>query len=146
MGEQLRGAMAELITMLTKGAEGLYAFGQEQVPEVLSQLILWKTAQYGLLTVVLMATVLSYLWFIRRMCGEKPPQQSRDGDNRHPWIPDFWRDSDRDIHFHWVTLGVLGGLGATVCLLASVANLLNILKITLAPKVWLLEYAAQLVK
>lgn len=130
MEPQLQSALAELIQLVTAGAEGAYAFGQEQIPELLSQLIIWKTCYYAFAALLCFA-VAAYAFHWGRKISTSP----EDSDYRE-------------------TCGILTDLWGIVMLVAflmfgvfaifGTLNLFDLLQITLAPKVWLIEYAADL--
>ena len=131
MDEQLRYAMAELINLLTKGAEGLYAFGQEQVPEVLTQLLMWKGVSSGLLCLLFFSLFCSSLYLIWRVKNSKPES--------------MWRGRHGDLYEGSIAVFVCAPIAAAVFFGVTLANH-DWLQILIAPKLYLLEYAAQLVK
>lgn len=130
MEQQMQQALVELINLITSGAEGLYAFGQEQIPELLTQLIIWKTCSYVFAALLCFAVAaFSFRW------GWKISTSPEDSDYRETcgMLTDLWGI---------VMVGTFLVFG--VFTLFGILNLSDLLQITLAPKVWLLEYAADL--
>lgn len=130
MEQQLQSALAELIQLVTAGAEGAYAFGQEQIPELLTQLIVWKTCSYVFAALLCFAIATFCFWW-----GWKISTSPEDSDYREAcgMLTDPWGI---------VMVGAFIVFG--VFTLFGILNLSDLLQITLAPKVWLLEYAADL--
>ncbi len=98
-------------------------FVLEQAPDVIRQLILYKTAVLSLSTVGAIAAVIAAVIYVRRL----------------------WRawKGDEDMEFLAALVTVFGvGLPGLWLALSTV----SLLKILIAPKVWLLEYAAELIK
>jgi hypothetical protein len=133
MNEQLQQALAGLIAMVVAGAEALYEFGAEQVPLVLQQLLLWHAIQSLIYFCIgmLMTLVCGYL-------AVAPHLYAASGCTRHKL--GRWWSSDADVPVVVITmLGLLFGPVITM-------NNLAWLKIWLAPNLYLLEYAAKLIK
>lgn len=127
MEEQAQQALAQLLERAVSGIDATVAFSQAQIPDVVQQLLLWHTvssALWSLLAVaLLLPPVFGYWWLIRVY---------RRGDL-----------SADDTTF----IAGFGGL-ITVFILATSLMIVDLswLKIMLAPKLYLLEYAAELVK
>lgn len=130
MEQQMQQALVELINLITSGAEGLYAFGQEQIPELLTQLIIWKTVLYGAEATIFLSVALAAIWW---MCSVKnsPPESG-------------YRDYSGGIGEGYLMLVFLMVVVTIFMAVLTLMSLSNLLQITLAPKVWLIEYAADL--
>jgi len=117
MNEQLETALAELIQKTLSGVDSVVGFGQEQLPEVVRQLILyniWASAVW----LAVCATITAAIARLFIHC---------------------WRECEPDGGFACI-LAIIPAFGFTV------GHAIGLAKITLAPKVWLLEYAAGLAK
>jgi hypothetical protein len=133
MNEQLQQALASLIAMVVTGAEALYEFGAEQVPLVLQQLLLWHAVQSLIYFCIgmLMTLVCGYL-------AVAPYLYAASGRTRHKL--GRWWGSDAELPVSVIMVPCLAaGLVITM-------NSLAWLKIWLAPNLYLLEYAAKLIK
>lgn len=118
--EILNLALRKAIDVASKTGE----FVVEQTPDVVQQLIVFNTAAYATKLAIGVTITGALGWLIKKII-------------KH--IDDFEE-------FGIVTT-FASGVGIVLMLMFSVIpNLFNLMKITLAPKVWLLEYAASLIK
>ena len=117
MNEKLQEALAELINLTIQGKD----FVLEQAPDVITQLLAWE------LTINLIGFCFGVLLLV--------------------WIPISWRMSRNgkyrvdDVPVLGIISSVLGG----VLGIAFVSETLVWIKILIAPKIFLLEYAAELI-
>ena len=122
MDNNLQTALAELITKANQGVDTATGFLVSEVPEVIHQLLLWKA-------------VMSAISFTITMIGIGV-------------IAYYWKHVFRYFADEEMAPAIL----MTVCMVVAVSLIASItlsfdwLQIWLAPKVWLLEYASQLVK
>ncbi len=121
MSEELQKALAQMILKLTEGFETGAAFVGEQMPEVLEQLLRYKFVTSLGLALVLTAFVVVYVWKV---------------------LPRFWAAGVKDdcqpvVVFVTALIFAVYGGALTAC---------TFLQIWLAPKVYLIEYAASLAK
>lgn len=121
--EILNGALRKAIEVASKTGE----FVVQQAPDVVQQLIVWKTAAYALELVISVVFTAWMVWIIRKL------HKSVDYDSYEapPYI---------------IGMVFAALFGACSTLFCSLPSAFALLKITLAPKVWLLEYAAALIK
>jgi hypothetical protein len=124
MNEELQQALAELINKSVSAGESAIAFTQEQLPEVIQQLLTWKLVES------LIWFALSALFFL---AGNTLTAVT---------ILRSMKDPDSDSDF------VLFMLFVALCGNAAIVIGTNVtwLQIWLAPKVYLIEYAASLAK
>ena len=128
MNEQLQQAIQKLIDKGLSGIDSSVDFLQQEIPDFVMQLILWHGV-YNFLMMLLGILLLGTWIFVERTLYKKLSDMELDS---HDWI-------------------VLYGIGGTIArifpltLIAASCNL-EWLKIWLAPKVWLVEYAASIVK
>jgi hypothetical protein len=126
MNEELQKKLVEIINGAQKVGKEAFIFTKEQVPDVIQQLLMWKFAQS--LTVIIFSLIVFefgrrvFFWASRAITKEKY--------------------GGEEYHF-------LGGFFAVVVMGASIVVIFsstqNALQIWIAPKVYLLEYAAQLI-
>lgn len=96
-----------------------------QIPDVVNQLLLWKFWQNAILAIVFAVLIVSYATISYRIRN----------------IKDYWDDTPEWVWIFWVVGGVISSamwVGVVECAFEA-------LQIAIAPKVWLLEYAAHLV-
>lgn len=122
MDKELQQALAAMLNKTVSGIEAGAQFLQEQLPEVIQQLLLWKAVESGVVfSAFLIATFLSayctrrfWLWV------------SEDDSGGEPFV--------------------LVPITLTGLLLLGACKSLEWLQILIAPKVYLIEYAASLTK
>ena len=124
MNEQLQNALAEIITSALENAEAAKGFVLAELPDVVQQVLAWHFA-VSLIWFVLGAVTLAFLAWA--------------------WISPrgaYRRCVGDEFGEIFVVAGTLAGL------MVGLLGVLNItwLQIWLAPKVYLIEYAASLVK
>jgi hypothetical protein len=124
MNEQLQQAVAELIAKSISTAEKAGQFIMSEMPDVIEQVMVWSV-------------VWSLIWFF---CGVFIVILTVYGNYRlYVWANSDRGDTDDMVFMLLTILPVIAGIG--LC-----ANNFDWLKIWIAPKMWLIEYAAKLVK
>lgn len=101
-------------------------FASSQIPDVIHQLLLWKTAEavvYAVVSAVILWKILSVRKAVHEVANE---------DNAPEWLAVYYLFG----------VVIVGGISALV----FIANVLEVLKIWIAPKLYLIEYVANLVK
>lgn len=122
MNDDLQKALAEILNKTTQGVEAGVGFLQRELPDVIQQLLIWHGVRSGVIFGVLVLGLIISIWLL-----VKGVMWSNDND---------WDAGP---------LGVLPLIPAGMCLAGALANL-EWLQILLAPKIFLIEYAASLVK
>ncbi|NDJ59432.1 hypothetical protein GWD52_21095 [Enterobacteriaceae bacterium 4M9] len=126
MSEQTDKVLAELIQKASDGIDAAVSFSQAQLPDVVYQLLLWNA------TASLMMQVFCVVFFITYAVGLR-------------WaIPEASNSSSRYemAAFFFV---LIGAVSSPSLLFVFIFNF-DWLKIWLAPKLYLIEYAAQFLK
>lgn len=151
MNEQLMQALSQLMATISTGLTQGVAFAQDQLPDVIIQLLWWEGVKSFIFfsITLLVAFILYHLGFVAtkaRIVEEEAKSKARIAD----WLAtksNYNRPSEYDI---WDDPGcMVPRIICTVLLCTCVPFLLGSLdwlKILIAPKVWLIEYAATLVK
>ena len=144
---EIKVVLAQMITSIMSGAGTAVDFAVQQAPDVIKQLIvfnlvyLWALVLFG---VGCLYSVIVYWRWARvdsqreHLCAVEMTYERNAGKVSRAF-------SDTDVYYVIGTLYtvIVGGmLGLTMFL----GNIGEALKITLAPKVWLIEYAVQLMK
>ncbi len=137
-------AVALMIERAVNGVDAAVAFGAAQLPDIIRQLLVWKTTQYIFL-VLLFAVALAVCVAVavrtarryRAMCttvlSECSGEQSTyDRQRLVEKLPDPSR------------LLLVLTIGAIVSGVIMAVRICYLLQILIAPKVWLLEYARDL--
>ena len=127
MNEQLQGALAQLIEKTLGGIDAASGFLVAEMPNVIYQLLLWYGVKSLIMTGIALLSIPVYLWIEKKtfnMSMETGEQEV--------------------IVCGWGLAGMLARIPYFIAIYKC-ANL-DWLQIWIAPKIWLLEYAANLAK
>lgn len=131
--EELNTALARLIEQATTGIDASVGFLQAQLPDVVVQLLMWHGVKSGLLFaigwVALFFLIRTDVRLGKRCWNSVKGKPTYDQD-------DFW--------FGYCLAGTVARVAYIPFLIVAID--LTWLQIWIAPKVWLLEYAANLVR
>lgn len=114
--------LEKTIGAVEKGADWLAG----EVPEVVQQLLAWHFWQSAILSVIFIIPIIMFLRILPKS---------------HTW-KDRYDDYSTGAVLFWFVGGLISLVGTTL----SILNMLIALKIIIAPKLYLLEYAASLIK
>ncbi|MBO5392241.1 MAG: hypothetical protein J6A65_10660 [Pseudomonas sp.] len=131
MNEQLQQALASILGKTMQGVEAGVSFLSTEIPDVIHQLLVLKMAQSVVGAVLLVATISAYLWSLK--------------------FATKWFKAERDKSYGSAEAPViiwtaLGALFFFIPLFELYKRISDILQIWLAPKIYLIEYAASLAK
>lgn len=131
MNENLQTAVAQIIERSLAAVDTAASFLAAEIPDVVQQLLMWhmvKSGVYMALGLALLAAIpLYWKW----------------------WYRNAERNNDGELLDGGATfIGGVAGVVGSAALLPSGLILINLtwLQIWIAPKVWLIEYAAKLAK
>ena len=113
-------AVVLIINKAVSGIDTATAFLSQQIPDVIQQLLIWNAVKSALLCLLGVLFIVAYFKAARR----------------------FIKENDNDSDCVMASVGV-GIIPTTSGLLLIICNF-DWLQIMLAPKVWLIEYAAKL--
>jgi hypothetical protein len=133
MNEQLQQALAEILNKATAGVESGAAFLQAELPDVIQQLLMWKMA--AAILSILISIVIIYAYAKALISYAKSDRSNR-----------FWHDGYDTISPFGFTTLLAGGIASFFCVLCIIDSLFDVLQIWIAPKIYLIEYAASLAK
>lgn len=142
MNEELQQALAEMITSSVSVAGDALAFTKEQLPEVVQQLLVWRLFHHGagmmLALAFLFAAILTASW----MRSKRVPDAEDQGRFEENMFWDRFGRMETPQAFAWIWIVIGACLGVT----GVIIDFMNLMQIWLAPKVYLIEYAANLAK
>lgn len=147
MNDDLQQALAEMVSKINSGADAVAQFGAEQMPVVLQQLLLWHgvTSAFWCAFWLVLAAICA-----RTAAGYQSRRAAARAayDRGEEWTR-FGVGSQVTSVEYDIAAGRIGfmapAFAAFACLLLACANSAW-LKILLAPELYLLEYAAQIVR
>lgn len=129
-----------LLNLVTKAANGLdaaVAFSKEQIPDVVAQLLMWNLVSSALLCLLSILLIIIppiiLCWLFKQL------------DNKVPrTVHQKYSDSSGDFDAA-VAATIIGGILSVIFGCVMFFNNFDWLKILIAPKLYLLEYAASLI-
>lgn len=128
MNEQLQQAVQKLIDKGLSGIDSSIDFLQQEIPDFVMQLLMWHGVYNFLMMVFSILTIVAWVLAERKLYHKLSGMELTTPD----WI---------------IGYGLLGSLVRALPFGFVLSNFnLEWLKIWLAPKVWLVEYSASLVK
>ncbi|ASM15097.1 TPA: hypothetical protein ACXJAC_002652 [Serratia marcescens] len=145
MNEQANKILAELLQKASDGIDAAVSFSQAQIPDVVHQLLLWNFTRSMVLSMLCLISIPFAVWFLKKQFTRKKiGELVKYGEKkeRYQWTLVF--DSEGDASPAIMILAFFGLL--YVSFVGSVLLNMTWLKIWLAPKLYLIEYAASLVK
>ncbi|MGY2429611.1 hypothetical protein [Pseudomonas tolaasii] len=132
MNEQLQQALLAILNKAMSGVEAGVSFLSAEIPDVIHQLLLWKIVSSSLLTLLGFCLLFASHRLIRRALRIQAEEAAKG-----------WALQRGELY---VATYILGGISGLVGSIMSIGNGLNALQIWIAPKIYLIEYAASLAK
>lgn len=127
MNEQANKILADLLQKASNGIDAAVSFSQAQIPDVVHQLLVWNFAASIIFSLLGIALFVAAQYAVWRIVKYLRKQWERDGLIDHPEVIPM-------VLAWFLTLAPLAWVD------------LVWLKIWLAPKLYLIEYAASLMK
>lgn len=128
MNEQLQNAVATILERAISGIDSSVEFMQAELPEVIEQLLMWYGIKSSIIALVGLLLLFVMVKFDISMFKRIRSDKSNDS-------------------FEIVMMyGVIGTLCRVAYLVPYLMINLDWLQIWIAPKIWLMEYAATIVK
>ena len=136
MNEQLQQALAQVIEKATDGVQSGVSFLSAELPDVIHQLLMWKMVESLIWCVVGIFFTVGAIRLIAKNSG-----RGKEDDRKYKAT--LTHDERGDIA-PWSPILIVPLL--TIVVIASSTINITWLQILIAPKVYLIEYAASLVK
>lgn len=132
MNEQLQQALTAILNKTMQGVDAGVSFLSAEIPDVIHQLLLWQMAKASVLFILCSLAMVGWLSFLPLVKRLYKAEKDRSVYNNKevPWMV-------------WISTGFI------VCLFfgtGALKNLMDMLQIWIAPKIYLIEYAASLAK
>lgn len=143
MNEQLEQAITKLIEKALNGIDAAGDFMAGEIPEVVNQLLVWHAVE-SFIWFAAFATLSAIFLIGRGGAISKLLKQKEDGE---PWTKCNWSSSVASPEFSMLIVyncycrPIFAALSAGMAIASS-----DWLKIIIAPKLYLLEYAASIVR
>ena len=130
----MNGTDKQLAEILKKGLETAEKTGNfivEQAPDLIRQLLIWKTVEYSVYVILGISLIIYFYRWTKKVSKEMK-------ENEYDF-EDYFMDSFANI---LITIGQLSLLITGIILIAE--NLQDLIQIVFAPKIYLIEYSAKL--
>lgn len=149
MQEEANKILVDLLKKASDGIDSAIAFSQAQIPDVVHQLLVWNIVDSLIKTLIAISTIPLVILFMKKQCKKveigKFDNDGRSYDNGQPkYKPTMIWESDGRLSAFVLPLVAVFILWLSF-IISVVANM-TWLKIWLAPKLYLIEYAASLIK
>jgi hypothetical protein len=128
MNEQAQKILIDLLQKASSGIDSAVSFSQAQIPDIVHQLLVWNAVSSAIFQVFVILFLAFFAW-----SSAKAMDKVKNGPL------DEFGDT---LCLVWVALG---GIASVIIFIGFWFNF-DWLKIWLAPKLYLIEYAASLVK
>lgn len=142
MNEQLQQALSAILNKTMSGVDAGISFLSAEIPDVIHQLLMWKMIQSMLFFVFGIIVICWTIVFIKRQYRRSV--EKTDNYGQAYYVPTMVFDNRGEVSPGCVIFAVLAlaGMLAGVSLISG----LSWLQILIAPKIYLIEYAASLAK
>ena len=141
MNEQLQQALTEILTKTVDGIDSGVEFMHAELPDVIEQLLMWYAVKgvicflFGLL--LILAWVATFNYILKR--------RPQDGGENFLW--ERWSHKDEnELKIEAQLFIVISGILAAIFSMVYIPEIMTTIKIWIAPKIWIIEYTARLVK
>ena len=141
---KLEVALAEAVTKTADSIDTAAGFLAAQAPEVIAQLLIW----HGIKSAILCALGIVMLYIMQhlvRNCSGKGARINPDYPTKGNCRQTLTHDRDGELCPRTTITAGMAILGIVICLDLTLNNL-DWLQILVAEKIWLLEYAAKIIK
>ena len=146
MNEQLEKSLAVVIEKATTGVEAGINFLSAEIPEVIHQLLVWKMVEAGITATFTLMIFISASYFFVKYSGKGEKYEDTGKYRGYSYKMTLTHDEDGDLGPHFMLSGTIAGLTIFISGGVFIGNFLTAIKIWIAPKVYLIEYAATLAK
>ncbi|EFX6666099.1 hypothetical protein EJG50_12835 [Shigella sonnei] len=149
MQEEANKILVDLLKKASDGIDSAIAFSQAQIPDVVHQLLVWNMVDSLIKTLIAISTIPLVFWFMKKQYQKVEIGKFDD----EGWSWDKGKTKYKPTMI-WESDGRLSGFVLPLVavfilwfsfIISVVANM-TWLKIWLAPKLYLIEYAASLIK
>lgn len=149
MQEEANKILVDLLKKASDGIDSAIAFSQAQIPDVVHQLLVWNMVDSLIKTLIAISTIPLVFWFMKKQYQKVEigifDNEGWSWEKGNPkYKPTMIWESNGEISFLILPLAAVFVLWVSF-IIAVVTNM-TWLKIWLAPKLYLIEYAASLIK
>lgn len=141
MNEQLESAVVKILERAISGIDSGVEFMQSELPDVIDQLLTWYLAK-GVITAIIGLLFIIQLVILVKIYLKKDIKGAKSDSF---WV-DHYDHIDNSMGMGAFLAFVFSGMLSIIGLIMFFSSIFEVVKIWVAPKIWLMEYAALLVK
>lgn len=134
MNEQLQIELTKIITNINTGGESAWGFITAQTPDVVQQLLFWHGMHSFVWFIIIAILIVVSFFGCRKLFKISLPLIEEEKRKNYP------------DYIVYVAMWIIPTILTFVTIFMNLVHNLDWLKIWIAPKVWLLEYVASMVK
>ena len=123
--------LAEILKKGLETAEKTGNFIVEQAPDLIRQLLIWKTVEHSIYVIIGISLIIYFYRWTKKVAKE---MKEKEDD-----FEDYFMDSLANI---FIAIGQISALIIGIALITE--NLHDLIQIVFAPKIYLIEYTSQL--
>lgn len=154
MNEQMQEALTEIIKKASGGIDASISFLSREIPDVVQQLLLWNVVKSGLLFAIGLFFLCASVVLWRTKIGMSKSEAREAYKKGEPWTRYGGSGNGSVTSIEYDAIMALPEYGksripaAALMILGVIWLTINLgwLQIIIAPKIWLIEYAASLAK
>ncbi len=150
MNEQLQNALIDIIGKVNSGIDASVSFLSAEIPDVLHQLLVWYAVQSAIECIVGMLIIAAGAKIFTIKFGKSKEQALSDYESGKQWTRYCGSDRVTSTEYDWIMAmpdhWKAKALGAVASIIGIAWISIDWLKILIAPKIWLIEYASHLAK
>tara|TARA_R110002126_G_C10175709_1_gene474366 strand:+ start:40 stop:477 length:438 start_codon:yes stop_codon:yes gene_type:complete len=140
---ELDTALAEAVIKTVDGIDTAAGFLAAQAPDIIEQLLFWHGIKSALMFVFGIALLFTLQYLARRYIGKGPIRECGSPGGRYEQT--LTHDGDGEICPRTVFTIMIGFFPVVFGIALTIGNL-DWIQIIVAEKIWLLEYAAKMIK
>lgn len=125
----LQDALATMITKSIQGVDSAVMFFGKELPEVIQQVLLWEFCKHSLLAVILFCIPVAFFVILSKWIKKGLPK-------------DHYGNTGEEYHAYCA----FGGVLSVIAFAFAINQVLDVVKIVVAPKLYLIQYVAEMFK
>lgn len=148
MNEQLQSAVTKILERAISGIDSSVEFMQAELPDVIEQLLMWYAVKGALLSLIGFILITLSLVIVVKSFKSKP-EMTDNFKSSVLWVRGSYtwnRDEVVARDEACFLIGLCSLAMFIIGILMFSTNLMEPIQILVAPKIWLMEYAANMVK
>lgn len=150
MNEQAQKILADLLQRAVSGVDAAVNFSQSQIPDVIHQLLVWKFTQSVIGQIFSIIIIVCLVIMVNKGLKNKGVKEEKKEWRYETYSRSYighglFYDNEGDITVFCI-MSIIASIFMSLAMITLFLNNFDWLQIWIAPKLYLIEYAASLVK